>query len=162
MRAWWPLPLERVHALRPGDRLDVGDRTLHALRPPTYDNPMSTGIFDERTATLFAVDSFGAILPHGSQDIDDFSEEEVVGGMVAWATFDSPWTHLSDRALFARSLDVVRALEPERVLPSHLPPTIGRVDQLLQVVRSVPDAEPFVPPDAEEFAQIAAAIGPAG
>ena len=82
--------------------------------------------------------------------------------MVAWATFDSPWAHLTDRALFARVLDDVRALEPERILPSHLPPAIGRLEQLLEVVRSVPDAEPFVPPDAAAFAQIAAAIGPAG
>jgi ODP family beta lactamase len=158
MSAVWPVPLDRVHAVRPGDRLDVGDRTLRALRPPTYDNPMSTAIFDDSTSTLFAVDSFGAILPHGSEDIDAFAEDELVGGMVAWTTFDSPWTHLTDRALFAGTLDDVRKLEPARLLPSHLPPVIGRVDQLLKVVASVPDAEPFAAPDAAAFDQIVAAM----
>ncbi len=112
MATVWPVPLDRVHAVGPGDQLDVGDRTLLALRPPTYDNPMSTAIFDETTSSLFAVDSFGAILPRLSQDIDDFAEEELVGGMVAWTTFDSPWTHLTDRTLFAETLDEVRKLEP--------------------------------------------------
>src|SRR4051812_40357492 len=41
----WPLPLDRVHALSPGDRFDLGDRTVTAIKPPTYDNPTSTGIF---------------------------------------------------------------------------------------------------------------------
>src|SRR4051794_10546210 len=60
----WPLPLDRVHALSPGDRFDLGDRTVVAIKPPTYDNPTSTGIFDSSTSTLFSVDSFGAILPN--------------------------------------------------------------------------------------------------
>jgi flavorubredoxin len=160
MNTWWPVPLDRVHALALGDRLDVGDRTLRALRPPTYDNPMSTAIFDESTATLFAVDSFGAILPGISQDIDDFSEEELVGGMTAWATFDSPWTHLTDRARFAQVLDDVRRLDPHRILSSHLPPMTGQVDQLLKVVESVPDADPFIAPDATAFNEIVANMAP--
>src|SRR5512144_3207964 len=58
MKTWWPLPLDRVHAITLGDRLDVGDRTLRAIRPPTFDNPMSTGIVDESTGSLFSVDAF--------------------------------------------------------------------------------------------------------
>jgi flavorubredoxin len=158
MRTWWPVPLDRVHALAHGERLDVGDRSLRALRPPTYDNPMSMALFDESTATLFSVDSFGAILPHLSQEIDDYTEEELVGGMTGWATFDSPWSHLSERSRFAAMLDQIRALDAQRILSSHLPPAVGRADQLLKVVASIPDAEPFVAPDAAAFNQIAAAI----
>ena len=158
MNTWWPVPLDRVHALALGDRLDVGDRTLRALRPPTYDNPMSTAIFDESTSTLFAVDSFGAILSDAIQDLDSVSEEELVGGMVAWATFDSPWLHLSDRSRWARTLEDVRRLGAERILSSHLPPAIGRIDSLLEVMSSIPDAEPFTAPDAAAFDEIAAGL----
>ena len=156
MSTWWPLPLDRVHALSLGDQLDVGDRTLRALRPPTFDNPMTTGIFDERTSTLFAVDSFGAILPGPMESIDDLPEEALVGGMVAWTTFDSPWTHLTDRSRFGDALDQVRKLDPDLVLSSHLPPTSGRVDQLLKIIEQVPDADPFVAPDAAAFNEIVA------
>ena len=131
---------------------------LRAVGPPTYDNPTSTGIYDERTSTLFAVDSFGAILPGVMESIDDLPEEVLVGGMVAWATFDSPWTHLTDRSRFGDALDQVRKLDPNLVLSSHLPPTTGRVDQLLKIVEQVPDADPFVAPDATAFGEMVASL----
>ena len=149
--AEWAVPLDRVMAVAPGDRLDAGDRMLRAVRPPTYDNPMSTGIFDESTATFFAVDSFGAILPTSPSDLDALADDVLVGGMTAWATFDSPWLHLADRDRLARYLDGYRDLGAERVLSSHLPPAIGRIDRLLDFVASIPDAEPFIPPDATAF-----------
>ena len=154
----WPVPLHRVHALAVGDTLDLGDRTLHALRPPSYDNPMSTGFFDDRTATLFSVDTFGAILDGAHQDLDDIPEEELVGGMVAWATFDSPWMHLTDQDRLAPVLAGLRSLGAERILPSHLPPVVGPVDRLLDVVASIPGAEPFVAPDAATFDDIVAGL----
>jgi hypothetical protein len=159
MGSWLPVPLDRVHAIGPGARLDVGDRTLTALRPPTYDNPMSLAIYDERTSTLFSVDSFGAILPRHVEVLDDLSEDELVGGMVIWTTFDSPWAHLADHGRFAGALDAFRQLAPEQVFSSHLPPATGRLESLLAVVASIPEAEPFVPPDAAAFAEIVAALG---
>ncbi len=47
MGSWWPVPLNRVYAIRAGDQLDVGDRTLTALQPRLYDNSMSAGFVDE-------------------------------------------------------------------------------------------------------------------
>ena len=158
MASWWPLPLDRVHALALGDRLDVGDRTLRAVRPPTYDNPMSTGIVDESTATFFSVDSFGAILPSAVQSLGELSEDELIGGMTAWATFDSPWMHMVDRRLLAQTLDEVRRLDPARILSSHLPAATGRIEQFLDLLASVPDAPPFSAPDATAFGHIAAAL----
>jgi hypothetical protein len=76
--------------------------------------------------------------------------------MVAWATFDSPWAHLTDRSRFGGALDQVRKLDPNLVLSSHLPPTTGRVEQLLKIVETVPDADPFVAPDAAAFREIVA------
>src|SRR5690606_8149097 len=34
-----PLPPERTRIVNPGDAVHVGDRTLHAERPPLYDSP---------------------------------------------------------------------------------------------------------------------------
>lgn len=159
MATWWPVPLERVHAIRPGDALDVGDRTLTAVRPPVFDNPMSAGLVDDRTRTLFSVDAFGAILPHVAQDVHDFDEEALVGGMVSWATFDSPWTHLVDRDRFGEAVDAVARSGPERILSSHLPAAPGTsLEQFTELLRSVPDADPFEAPDSEAFAAIAAEL----
>lgn len=154
----WPVPLDRVHAIVPGDRLDVGDRTLRAVRPPTFDNPMSTGLVDESTSTLFSVDSFGAILSDRYRDVGEIPPDDLVAGMVAWATFDSPWLHLADRQRLAAVLVGARQLDVQRVFGSHLPPAIGRIDALLDIVAGIPDAEPFVAPDAATFDLIAAGL----
>ena len=157
---WCPISLDRVHALQIGSMIDVGDRTLHAIRPPTFDNPTSIGIYDPSKKTLFAVDTFGAILPGVVENAADLTEPELVGGMTAWATFDSPWTQLVDRGRFGEVLDDVRKLGATNVLSAHLPAAIGQTDALLKIIESVPDAEPFVPPDHEAFSAIAAQMGP--
>ncbi len=158
MATHWPVPLDRVYAIAPGDTLDVGDRGLRASRPPTYDNPMSTALFDEHTRTYFSVDAFGALLPDVEQSLDEVDDAVLIDGMTLWTKFDSPWSHLSDRLLFDSNLQEVRALEPTCVLSSHLPPAFGRLDQLLDVVADVPDADPFVPPGAADFREIVAAL----
>ena len=159
MASWWPVPMERVHAMRAGDRLAVGDRTLRAVAPPIYDNPMSTGLLDEATGALFTVDSFGAFLPEATQDAAEVPADALAGGMQAWAAADSPWTHLTDRTLFREVLQGVRALQPTQIFSSHLPAARGAsLDSFLRILESVPDAEPAVAPSHEEFSQILAAM----
>ncbi len=159
MSSWWPVPLDRVHAIRVGDRLPVGDRTLLAVPPPLYDNPMSTGLLDEATGAFFSVDSFGALLPEATQDAAEVPHDALAGGMRGWAAADSPWSHLVDRSRFGEVLDGVRRLQPTGIFSSHLPAASGTsLERFLQVLESVPDAEPAVAPDHEEFAQMLAVM----
>lgn len=152
MASWWPVPLDRVQAIRVGDRIPVGDRTLRAVAPPLFDNPMSIGLLDEATGNLFSVDSFGALLPQPTQDVTEVPHEALAGGMRAWATADSPWAHIVDRPQFSRVLDGVRELEPARIFSSHLPAASGTsLETFLDVLESVPDAEPAHAPSHEEF-----------
>lgn len=159
MASWWPVPLDRVHAIRVGDRLSVGDRTLRAVAPPLYDNPMSTGLLDEATGSFFSVDSFGGLLPEATEDAAEVPADALAGGMLAWAMSDSPWAHLVDRPMFSQVLEGVRRLQPTRIFSSHLPAASGTsLENFLKVLESVPDAEPVVAPSNEEFAHLVAAI----
>lgn len=159
MGMWWPVPLDRVHAIRFGDEIHVGDRTLTAVAPPLFDNPMSTGVLDRSTGAFFSVDAFGAILPEPTQDTSDVPPEALAGGMLGWAMSDSPWAHIVDRERFSQVLDRVRQLQPTRIFSSHLPAASGTsLEAFLQVLERVPDAEPDMPPDAEQFAQMIAAM----
>lgn len=159
MATWWPVPFERVHAIRVGDRLPVGDRTLRAVPPPLYDNPLTIGLLDEATGSLFSVDSFGALLPEATEDAAQVPHDALAGGMRAWATADSPWAHLVDRQRFGQVLDDVRRLQPTRIFSSHLPAANGTsLERFLQVLESVPDAEPAVAPNQEEFGYMLAAM----
>jgi hypothetical protein len=55
-----PVPLDRVYLLKPRESLDIGDRQLTAYKPPTFDNPATTGLYDSKSRALFSSDCFGA------------------------------------------------------------------------------------------------------
>jgi hypothetical protein len=80
--------------------------------------------------------------------------------MLGWATSDSPWAHVVDRNLFSKVLQRVRDLQPTRIFSSHLPAANGTsLEEFLALLERVPDAEPDVPPNSEQFAQMIAAMG---
>ncbi len=85
--------------------------------------------------------------------------EALAGGMLGWATSDSPWAHLVDHSRFGEVLQRVRRMHPTSIFSSHLPAASGSsLDHFLEVLRTVPDAEPFVPPGHEEFGHLVAAM----
>ena len=142
-----PVPLDRCWFANPGDRVDVGDRQLLAVSPPTYDAPETTSVFDGRTGTLFSADAFGALASGPSSHASDIDPAELTEGMIMWSTVDAPWVGDVDRGAFEASLDDIERLSPELVLGSHLPPAAGMLDVLLGILARVPDADPWVGPD---------------
>ncbi len=95
-----PLPLHRLHLLNPGQSLDVGDRTLHAFRPPLYDSPATVGFYDDRSHTCFSSDCYGAPLPTaelaGGPDVREVPSDQLRAAQLLWAAVDSPWVHNVD------------------------------------------------------------------
>lgn len=152
-----PMPLERLHLLNPGESLDVGDRELTAFKPPTFDNPATTGFFDGKSRALFSSDCFGALLQSPANAADDIAPEELRAGQTLWTTIDSPWLHKVDEAKFARELDGLRRMEPSYVLSSHLPPARACTNALISTLAGVPKAEPFVGPNQAALSSMLAA-----
>jgi len=141
------IPPTRILLLNPGEKLDVGDRTLTAVKPPTFDNPATVGLFDGKSRVLFSSDCFGGLLEAPAEDARDIPADALFGGQVAWTTVDSPWLHNIDPSKFGAALESIRRIEPDAVLSSHLPPAIGMMDQLLKPLAAAPDATPFVGPN---------------
>ncbi|MBI4775027.1 MAG: MBL fold metallo-hydrolase [Deltaproteobacteria bacterium] len=147
MSLFQPIPLDRAYFLNPGQKIDVGDRTLVALKPPTYDAPETTGFYDVKSGALFCADCFGALLSEPAFDAADIGSERLKEGLTTWTKVDSPWLHSVNRKLFAGSLDVLRELSPSVILSGHLPPAHGVTAELLDYLEAVPEEEPFVGPD---------------
>ncbi len=143
-----PLPLDRVHLVNPGQQLEAGNRILTALRPPTFDNPCTTGFHDARSGALFSADSFGALLADVPPSAEDLTETELAEGQVLWATLDSPWLHSIDPDAFASQLDGIRRLDPTVILSSHLPTAPATLtERLLATLAVVPTCPAFTGPD---------------
>ncbi|MGO9874680.1 MAG: MBL fold metallo-hydrolase [Acidimicrobiia bacterium] len=159
-----PLPLDRVRLVNPGQRIRVGDRTLRAIKPPVYDNAVTTGFYDATSRTLFSADCFGALLRDVPQSAADISDTDLRDGQTLWVTIDSPWIHNVDRKLFADQLAQIGGLDPTIVLSGHLPPAPGAMlDKLLDTLAAAPDAPTFVGPDHAMLEQMLAGMtaGPA-
>ena len=156
----FPTPPDRAYFLNPGQSLDVGDRRLTAFRPPVYDSPATTGLYDESTGTCFTSDCFGA--PLGSapdadvEDVAELSADAITAGQRLWVTVDSPWVAGVDRARFAASLAPLRAMDPAVVLSTHLPPARNAMPRLLDTLATAPDVDPFVGPDQAMLAAMLA------
>lgn len=119
------LPVDRVHMVEPDGRLEAGDRTLHALRPPYYDAPETTGFVDSRTRALFAADAFGALLGAPAETAEEVPDAALRDGMLGWAAIDAPWLRIVDRSAFGAALREVERIAPSVVLSGHLPPARG-------------------------------------
>jgi flavorubredoxin len=152
-----PLPMDRVHLLNPGQKITIGDRTLTAVRPPVFDNPCTTGFFDDRSGAFFSSDCFGALLQAVPDSAADLSDEDLRTGQSLWATIDSPWLHNIDRGALVTELDTIRKMDPTMVLSSHLPAAPSATkERLLASLAAAPTTQRFVGPDQAALEQMLA------
>ncbi|WP_455366377.1 oxygen-binding di-iron domain-containing protein [Kaarinaea lacus] len=151
------LPLDRVYLLNPGQCLNVGDRKLQAIAPPTFDAPETTGLFDSKTAALFSADSFGALLDKPVEKARDISQQMLREGCISWATVDAPWLSMIDPGKFTKALGEIDKLNVNTILSAHLPPAEGLAGQLLEYVKEAQEAPAFVGPDQQALEKMLAA-----
>jgi hypothetical protein len=158
-----PLPMDRVHLVNPGQTMTLPDRTLLAVTPPVFDNPVTTGFYDDTSNVLFSADCFGALLADVPQRAEELSEETLREGQMFWVMADSPWLCKVDRGVFAKDLDAMRRLSPDHVLSSHLPAASGAsLDRMLASLEAARAGTPFVGPDQAALEQMMASMGAAG
>jgi hypothetical protein len=159
-----PLPMDRIYFLNPGQSLDLGDRTITAFCPPLFDNPVTTGFFDNSSGTCFSSDCFGAPMPSAelatADSIDASDPAELAQNQMLWTSVDSPWAHVADQARFDATLEPIRAFDPSVVLSTHLPPAIGRTAELLATASRAPGLDPFVGPDQAALEAMLASFEP--
>ena len=156
MSTAWPVPMDRVYWLNPGDSIHVGDRNLTAVRPPLFDNPTTIGINDNKSEVFFSADCFGAIIPSPAQSTDDVAEADLAQSMAGWASLDSPWVHMVKPAEFNQALDRIRQIAPKAIFSAHLPPAIGKTEQFLELLATVPPSSPSIAPNQTALEQILA------
>lgn len=149
MSLYRPLPMDRVFLLNPGQSIEVGDRLLTALRPPTFDAPETTGFFDPKSAVFFSADCCGALMSEPVDNAADINSRDLKEGLSTWVRVDSPWLHIVDKDVFAKTLDDVRKISPKVILSGHLPPADDMTDILLDCLAAVPSTSPFVGPDQQ-------------
>lgn len=152
-------PLDRCRWVMDGESFDVGDRTLHAVRPPLYDSPTTRGLFDPSTGVYWSVDTFAAPLPDAAMAIGDLDGDFWRFGMSLFAYGAlCPWLSLVDHDKFGRVVDQVQGLGATTIAGCHTPVIEGdHIAQAFDHVRQLPAHEPPDLPDQSVLDQIVAA-----
>lgn len=149
---------ERFYLLNPGQTLDVGDRRLLAGKPPTFDAPETTCLWDESSRTLFSSDCYGSpVSTPGVESVDDIPAAELEAGMITWTTVDAAWIHAAQASVIEAAAHEVLRLNPQTVLSAHLPPAKGRIEEFTQNILAGRTAPAFVGPDQAGLQQLMAA-----
>ena len=74
------VPPSRWRWVSDGEALDVGDRLLHAVRPPIFDAPTTRGLFDPTTGVYWAADGFATPMMTPVRDVAALDEQFLDGG----------------------------------------------------------------------------------
>jgi flavorubredoxin len=152
-------PLERCRWIMHDESFSIGDRTLHALRPPVYDSPTTRGLFDPTTGVYWAVDTFATPLPDPHVGIADLDPEFWKFGMTLFAFGAvSPWLSMLDHEKYGRFVDTVQRLDTTTIAGCHTPVIEGPfIQRAFDTVREFPLVEPPPLPDQSILDQIIAA-----
>jgi flavorubredoxin len=152
-------PLERCRWVMDGDTLDVGDRTLHALRPPVYDSPTTRGLFDPTTGVYWAVDTFATPLPDPHLGIAELDPDFWAEGLALFALGAvSPWLSMVDTEKYGRYVDRTQSLDITTIAACHSPVIEGPfIERAFNRVRQLPTLDPPMLPDQSVLDQIVAA-----
>ncbi len=153
-------PLQRCHWVMDGESFDVGDRTLHAFRPPVYDSPTTRGLFDPTTGVYWAVDTFATPLPDPKFGIADLDQEFWDFGQYLFALGAvSPWLTMLDTAKYAAYVDRVQTLDIKTIAACHTPVIEGPfIERAFNRVRELPTLDPPDLPNQAVLEQIVAAM----
>lgn len=151
------LPIDRVFLLNPGQQLSVGDRRLLAVKPPTYDAPETTGLFDPKSSSLISADSFGALLEKPFETAAEISQNALREGCTLWSTIDAPWLGMIDPDKFGKTLLEIDNLNASTLLSSHLPAADNMTKDLLAILAEAYKAPAFVGPDQQALENMMAA-----
>ena len=152
-------PLERCRWITHDQSFSIGDRTVHALRPPVFDSPTTRGLFDPTTGVYWSVDSFATPLPDPHVGIADLDPDFWQFGMTLFAFGAvSPWLAMLDHEKYGRFVDTVQNLDITTIAGCHTPVIEGPlIQRAFDHIRAFPLVDPPPLPDQSILDQIIAA-----
>ncbi len=160
MGASLEVPPTRQRWVGDGDRLDVGDRTLLAVRPPIFDSPTTRGLFDPTTGVYWSSDSFATPMLQPVTNVAELDGDFWREGINTFDRYVSPWLTLVDDGRFQATVDRVEALAPSVMVGCHTPAISGRrnVAAAIAATRRSPSATITPEPDQAVLEEIQQAL----
>jgi flavorubredoxin len=153
------VPPSRWRWIGDAESFDVGDRILHAVRPPIFDSPTTRGLYDPTTGVYWASDSFATPMSTPIRDVAELDHDFWTDGIAMFSQYISPWLALVDDRRYQATVDRVEALRPSVLAGCHTPVIQGdRVAAAIEVTRRTPTMTVPAEPDQVVLEQIQRAL----
>jgi flavorubredoxin len=154
------IPADRVLMLNDGESLDIGDRTVTAVRPPLYDSSATRGLWDPTTEVYFAADCFGAVVREPVQYTDELDEGDLEDGYFWMNRANHIWfEHIRPDAIEAAAKRVLD-LGMRTLVSGHGPTERADPQRLCSWITRIAGMDPVPMPDQAEFERMLAAEAP--
>ncbi len=148
---------DRVHLMNDGDRLDIGDRVVTALRPPLFDSSATAGLWDPSTEMYFAADCFGTVNADTHQYTDEMSETDYEEGFFWMNRVNHIWfEHIREEAIGAAA-DRIKALDSKLIVSGHGPVERKDTARMCDRIKRIAGMKPVHLPSQVEFEAMLAA-----
>ncbi len=145
------IPLDRVHLMNDGDRLDIGDRTVTALRPPLFDSSATAGLWDPKTEVYFAADCFGTVTPQVPQYTDELSETDYEEGFFWMNRVNHIWFEHIPEAVIGAAADRIKALDSKLIVSGHGPVERKDTARMCERIKRIAGMTPVPLPSQVDF-----------
>jgi flavorubredoxin len=150
------IPLQRVHFLNDGESVDIGDRTLTAIRPPLYDSSATRGLWDPSTEVYFAADCFGAVLRDPVEYTDELDATEYEDGFFWMNRANHVWFHEIRQEVLDADAKKIADLGAKVMVSGHGPTVRRDIERVCHSITRIGDMEPIQFPNQEEFERMLA------
>ena len=152
-----PVPTQRMHWLEPGQSLDIGDRRLHAVRPPLFDNATTRGVYDDTSGVLWAADAFACPTPGPIFQFEDLPPALYDEAFFPFNSMGAPWHEWVDTHRFRAHVDALASLDLTAVASCHGPVLTGPpITDAFERVRAMAGTPAATPPDQTLLDQLLA------
>lgn len=152
----FPIDPHRVHILNDGDSLDIGDRTVSAIRPPLYDSSATCGIWDPKSEIYYAADCFGIVaedIPHFTDEINENDFEEQFFFM---NRANHIWYEHVKEADLAAAAEKIKALGSRIIVSGHGPTERRDPDRMCEMIKRIHDMPPIELPNHDIYTELLA------
>lgn len=145
------IPVNRVHLMNDGDRLDIGDRVVTALRPPLFDSSATAGLWDPKTEVYFAADCFGTVAAEQPQFTDEMSEGDYEDGFFWMNRVNHIWFEHIPESVIAAAADRIKALDSKIIVSGHGPTERKDTARMCDRIKRIAGMPPVRLPDQVAF-----------
>ena len=140
MAAGLAVAADRERWVDDGENLELADRCLIAVRPPTFDSPATRGLYDSSTGVYWSSDAFGTPVTEPVDCVADLPGPRWEETSMAFSSLLSPWHTVVDPVKFGGWVDRIARLRPTAIASAHGPVLLERsIDTAMERMRQLPE-----------------------